>query len=68
MVSRSRIPRTGPIRIRIDGRDVNLSLAEAKALQAGLNRAITRVERFERGIKGLIRRADGASPGGAVPR
>ena len=56
MISRSRIPRTGPIRIRIDGRDTNLSLAEAKALQAGLNRAIAKVERFKHGVKGLIRR------------
>jgi hypothetical protein len=39
---------------------VRLSLDEAKALQAGLGRAIAKVERFESGFDGLLARADSA--------
>ena len=52
----SNILGASPIRIRIDGREVRLSLQEAKALHAGLNRAIAKVERFERGVAGLVSR------------
>lgn len=66
MIVSSHILGALPIRVRIDGRDVRLSLEEAKALQAGLGRAIAKVERFERGVDGLIARAEGSSPGAEV--
>lgn len=68
MTASSHILGAVPICIRIDGRDVRLSLEEAKALQAGLGRAIAKVERFEHGVDGLIARAEGSSPGAEVTR
>lgn len=68
MTSSSHILGVSPIRVRIDGRDVHLSLEEAKVLRAGLNRAIERVERFEHGVDSLISRADAAAPSPEVPR
>jgi len=67
MTASSHILGSAPIHVRIDGRDVRLTLAEAKVLQAGLGRAIAKVERFERGVEGLISRADGVS-GAEAPR
>ncbi len=60
MTGSSHILGSAPICIRIDGRDVHLSLEEAKALQAGLGRAIAKVERFESGVDDLLARADSA--------
>lgn len=54
----SHILGTTPIRVRIDGRDVRLTIEEAKVLQAGLGRAIAKVERFEHGVDGLIASAE----------
>ena len=68
MTASSHILGSAPIHVRIDGRDVRLTLAEAKVLQAGLGRAIAKVERFERGVEGLISRSDAASSSGAVIR
>lgn len=64
----SHILGSAPICVRIDGRDVRLTLEEAKALQVGLGRAIAKVERFERGVDGLIARADGSLPGAEATR
>ena len=58
MTGSSHILGTAPICIRIDGRDVRLSLEEAKTLQAGLGRAIAKVERFEHGVDGLLARSE----------
>lgn len=66
MAASSHILGAAPICIRIDGRDVRLSLEEAKALQAGLGRAIAKVERFEHGVDGLIARADAPEAGAEV--
>ena len=63
MAASSHILGSSPIRVRIDGRDVRLTLEEAKVLQAGLGRAIARVERFEHGVEGLVARARAASSG-----
>ena len=68
MTSSSHILGAAPICVRIDGRDVHLSLEEAKALRAGLNRAIQRVERFEHGVKGLIARNDALEPSADLTR
>ncbi|MHB1826648.1 MAG: hypothetical protein ACYCV6_03005 [Steroidobacteraceae bacterium] len=68
MAASSHILGSAPIHVRIDGRDVRLTLPEAKVLQAGLGRAIARVERFERGVEGLISRADASSSGAEVTR
>lgn len=54
---------TSPISIRIDGREVRLTIEEAKALRAGLERAIERVERFEHGVEGLIARSEDGREG-----
>lgn len=45
-----------------------MSLEEAKALRAGLNRAIERVERFEHGVEGLIARNDALEPSADLTR
>lgn len=68
MTSSSHILGAAPICVRIDGRDVHLSLEEAKALRAGLNRAIERVERFEHGVEGLIARNDALEPSADLTR
>jgi hypothetical protein len=57
MAASSHILGSSPIRVRIDGRDVRLTLDEAKVLQAGLGRAIAKIERFEHGVDGLLARA-----------
>lgn len=68
MTSYSHILGAAPICVRIDGRDVHLSLKEAKALRAGLNRAIERVERFKHGVEGLIARTDAPEPSADLTR
>jgi len=57
-----------PILVRIDGKEVRLALDEAKTLYAGLGRAISKVERFEKGVDGLIARAEGATQGSEATR
>lgn len=68
MAASSHILGAAPICIRIDGRGVRLSLEEAKALHAGLGRAIAKVERFEHGVDGLISRADASAASADVTR
>ena len=68
MTSYSHILGAAPICVRIDGRDVHLSLEEAKALRAGLNRAIERVERFKHGVEGLSARTDAPEPSADLTR
>jgi len=68
MAASSHILGSSPILVRIDGRDVRLTLDEAKVLQAGLGRAIAKIERFEHGVNGLLARADASSSGSEVTR